>query len=172
MPVIIMLLVVLIGIGAYLAVEQNRTPNTNSPTQESSPEPLTNSAVSTDQLSNSSDPSLDTLSVQAPNNTADKLACAQAAATLFESYKIHNGSYENHYNAAQGKCFLLTLAGEVGPNTGFNEVLSDAYDNVKIAQYIGKYGDIGPFCWFNKPYGCTYAQFEAFLNSDMESTKY
>lgn len=184
---IIILLVILIGIGIYLAVNQNNTGSTSSTIQEPISAPVTTPVVSTNQQQ----------SPQATANSTDAVqACAQQATIVYNDMAFHDNttgilsdeklSYQAHYNSAQGKCFFVGK--DVGINAYLNETelaetFFDAYTYENnhmgnIASYSNTMTNTYPQtlvredCMINGVTGCTSQQFRAFLNTEMETTTY
>ena len=113
------------------------------------------------------------------NNKADKSeACAKSSKDLYDSLvnkyisqnTVGNMSYQNHFNATLGKCFMLEKWTGVGLNLGTTEYrIYDVYDNTQLAESnswsaIDKYScSIGAV---GNP--CERQQFSDFVNTRME----
>jgi glucan-binding YG repeat protein len=129
----------------------------------------------------------------APTNTQTKTVatieevqtCSQQSKAQFDSemsavtqnglYPIQGTwNYTNHLNAKQAKCFRVEiLDGNAGTAyAGFGEGLYNVYENKSIASFNQTDSNHVAICSINGLYGCTKAQFSAFLNSEMESTSY
>jgi len=185
-PVVIVLVIILVGLGGYLLFSKNSNVSDNKVSD------LSNIPTNQDTNTNTQIPVVEPKPApQVNQNTGTKKIatpeesryCAQQSKALFDyhynnvtsngAYPIKGSlTYENHLNAKQGKCFMLEMSyiepGALGAGSG--KGLYDVYDNKSIAHW----DDIGsPYsCEINGVYGCTKAQFSAFLNSEMESTTY
>lgn len=178
---IVVAVLALVG-GAYYfgTTSKNTEQAAATPTTESTstPAPATQ-PVKEQPVVKQSAPQPTTNNENAKVATTDELqACSNQAKILFDTHSsaipssMYDGTftYKNHFNVSEGKCFSVET---YNSSASFGQSLWDVYENNNIANYnLTSSNYPSGQCTMNGVYGCSKAQFSAYLNSEMESISY
>ena len=174
-----------VGQSSSTSTQPISTVSSNSPQSQVTPKQTAGNA--TQPVSNQSSNISNTENINTVSSDADESAtCAQQSEQWYNSQYnsvTQNGlypqneqgllTYTNHFNATQGKCFMLeTYYGNAGTASAGSDLgLYDVYDHNVIANYSVIPNSPNPICIINGA-SCTKAEFDALLDYDMDTTAY